>query len=130
MEHRWGERIGVYIPVRLYSRAYALKHGHVANLSVSGAFIKSDAQFRLLSQVQVKFDLLHQPRHHAPTVDAYVARQYKTGVGIEWCEFGPAPVTRLLRLIAAQRYSPLRRPEPRAATVVARLSAPLLKHGT
>jgi hypothetical protein len=130
MEHRWGERVGVRIAVRVFSHAYVVRQGCLTNLSVSGAFLAADAEFRLLSQVRVRIEVPNHPKREAPTVDAYVTRRFKSGVGLEWCEFSPAVVARLLRTAAAHRYGHLRRPEPPAALVVARLSAPLLKHGT
>lgn len=118
------------IPVRVYSQAYVVRQGCLTNLSVSGAFLASDAEFRLLCEVRVRIDVPILPKHEAPTVAAYVARKYKAGVGLEWCEFSPPVVARLLRTVSTHRYGHLHRPEPQAALVVARLSAPLLKHGS
>jgi hypothetical protein len=107
-----------------------VRTGRLANLSVSGAFIKADFDVRLLSRIQVAIELPQRSRHDAPLIAAYVARKYKDGIGVEWCEFAPPDITRLLQSFTARRYVRLRKPGPPAAFVISRLSAPLLKHGT
>jgi hypothetical protein len=99
-------------------------------LSVSGAFIKSDFDLRPLARIQVAIELPQRSKHAAPTIAAYVARKFKDGFGIEWCEFAPPAVSQLLQSFATRPYIRLRKPEPSAAVAISRLSAPLLKHGT
>jgi hypothetical protein len=130
MEHRWGERVGVDLPVRLTAHPFAVRHGRLTNMSVSGASIRADFDLRLLSRVQVVIELPQKTRCGAPSIAAYVARSNKGSIGIEWCDFAPAVVTEMLATLAARPYMRLRRPEPSAAIAMARLSAPLLKHGS
>ena len=129
MEHRWGQRVGVDIPVRITGHPFAVRTGRISNLSVSGAFIRADYGLRVLSRIEVAIELPQRSRHEAPVIAAYVARKFKDGIGIEWCEFAPPPVTRLLQSFTARRYIRLRKPEAPAAIAISRLSAPLLKHG-
>jgi hypothetical protein len=130
MEHRWGQRVGVDIPVRITGHPFSVRIGRLSNLSVSGAFIKADFDLRLLSRIQVAIELPHRSRHDAPIIAAYVARKNKDGIGVEWCEFAPPDVTRMLQSITARRYIRLRKREPLATVAISRLSPPLLKHGT
>jgi hypothetical protein len=130
MEHRWGHRLRVDIPVRISAHPFSVRSGRLCDLSVSGAAIEGVYELRLLSQIQVALDLHLRSRHDAPTVSAYVARKYKDGVGIEWCEFAPPDITSLLKAFTARRHTRLRRPEPAAAIAISRLHTPLLKHGT
>jgi PilZ domain-containing protein len=130
MEHRWGERVGVDIPVRITVHPFAVRNGRLSNLSVSGACIKTDFDLRVLSRIQVAIDLPQRSKHEAPSVAAYVARKLKDTIGIEWCEFAPPAVSRLLQAFAARPYIRLRKPDPYATVAVSRLSAPLLKHGS
>jgi PilZ domain len=130
MEHRWGERVGVDIPVRLTAHPFAVRHGRLMNLSVSGASIKADFDLRPLSRIQVVIELPHRSRCEAPSIAAYVTRTSKDSVGIEWCEFAPPAVSELLQAFAARRYIRLRKPESPITIAITRLSAPLLKHGT
>jgi hypothetical protein len=130
MEHRWGERVGVDLPVRITAHPFSVRHGRLINMSVSGASIKADFDLRVLSRIQVVIEIPHVPRSEAPGVAAYVTRNGKGTFGLEWCEFAPTVISDLLASLATRRYVRLRKPEPPAAIALARLSAPLLKHGT
>ncbi len=129
MEHRWGERIQVDIPVRVALHPYAVRNGKLGNLSVSGAMIRMESDARLLSQIEIAIEIPSFPKHEAPTVVGYVTRKYKEGIGVEWCEFSPRAISDLLRAVAVRPYAHLRRSAPLSSSI-SRLSAPLLKHGT
>ena len=128
MEHRWGERIGMDILVKLTAHAFCARHGRLSNLSVSGALVQTDFALRLLSKIQVVIVLPQRIRCEAPIISAYVTRSTKAGIGIEWCKFAPDDITSLLTTLAA-RYVRPRKPEPLAGIAISRLSLPLLKHG-
>jgi hypothetical protein len=102
MEHRWGARIAVHMPIRLkpiYSPLEGI--GRMIDLSVSGGFI-ADFDIRLLSRIQVSFD---SPLWSNPEIlPAYVSRRGARGIGVEWCEFAPQPVKELLRAARISQY--------------------------
>jgi PilZ domain len=127
MEHRWGERVGVDIPVRITGHPFTVRPGRLSNLSVSGAFIRADVDVRPLSRILVAIELPQHPKRDAPTIPAFVARKLKDGIGIEWCEFKPPAISRLLQSSTARHYR--RKRDGRATAGVSRLTAPLLKHG-
>jgi hypothetical protein len=129
MEHRWGERVQVDFPVRVTALRFSVREGRLGDLSVSGAWVKAELDARLLSRIQVAIILPLWSKHEPPLVEAYVTRKLKGGFGLEWCEFAPAPVSDLLRTIAARPHRHLRRPPAFASLAVSRLSGPLLKHG-
>jgi hypothetical protein len=128
MDHRWGERIQVDFPVRLMAHPFARRDGRLTDLSVSGAYIKTSVLIRPKSRLEVT--LLANPwaRHEAVVIQAFVARRYLEGVGIEWCEFAPSPVGLLLHSVASRPYAFHRRPPPRASITISRISGSLLKH--
>ena len=96
LEHRWGERIRVNIPVHVSAAALAGVDGCMKNLSLSGALMRSDCDLRLHTLIEVRIELpLPSPR--AVVVKAHVSRKLKEGIGIEWCEFAPNIVKDLLR---------------------------------
>jgi hypothetical protein len=95
MEHRWGERVRVNIPVHVSAAALAGFDGCMKNLSLSGALMKADCELRLHSLIEVHIELPTPPR--AAVLKAHVSRKLKEGVGIEWCEFAPTIVKDLLR---------------------------------
>jgi hypothetical protein len=84
----------------------------------------------MLSRIQVAIVLPQVPKHKFPVVEAYIARKYKHGFGIEWCEFAPEPISRLLRSVVARPHTRFRRHAASASLTVSRLSPPLLKHGS
>jgi hypothetical protein len=96
MEHRWGERVRVNIPVHVSAAAVAGFGGCMKNLSLSGALVKSACELRLHSLIEVHIEL-PSPSPCIAIVKAHVSRKLKEGVGIEWCEFAPTIVKDLLR---------------------------------
>jgi hypothetical protein len=98
LEHRLGERHEVNFPVRVEAGT-AVKGGtgYVRNLSLSGAFVTSDCDWRLNTLIEVSIRM--PPSSTRVTiVRAIVSRKLKDGVGIEWYEFAPKVVKDLLRL--------------------------------
>jgi hypothetical protein len=97
MDHRWGRRVQVDVPVRIAAHRFAVRDGRLIDLSVSGALIETDSDARMLTRVQVTLLLPAYPRHEAPTLEAYVARKHGHGIGVEWCEFAPRAIREFLR---------------------------------
>lgn len=96
IEHRWGERIRMHVPVQVSADEVAGIPGYMRNLSLSGALLRIDANLRLNALIEVSVELPQQS--HPPTVLlAHVSRKEKEDVGIEWCEFAPIVVKDLLR---------------------------------
>ncbi|MDP9082175.1 MAG: PilZ domain-containing protein [Pseudomonadota bacterium] len=96
LEHRWGERILIDIPVQLSADKVAGIHGRISNLSLSGALLRCDANLNLHALIEVRIELI-QPSLNTARVLAHVSRKRKEDVGIEWCEFAPMVVKDLLR---------------------------------
>jgi hypothetical protein len=130
MEHRWGERIPVDFPVRVTALRFSVRDGRLADLSVSGALVKAELDVRVLSRIQIALVLPLRLKHESPIVEAFVTRKHRHEFGIEWCEFAPRAVSELLRAVVTRPYAHMRRPVAPASLTIARLSAPLLKHGT
>lgn len=96
LEHRWGARVQVNIPVRVEANALPGGNGCMKDLSLSGAFIKSDRDFRLHTLVEVRI-ALPPPSSRTALIKAHVSRKFNEGVGIEWCEFAPGIIKDLVR---------------------------------
>jgi hypothetical protein len=96
MEHRWGERIRMDMPVHVSADEVAGILGCMRNLSLSGALLRIDANLRLNALIEVSVEL-PQPSHSPAILLAHVSRTGKEDVGIEWCEFAPIVVKDLLR---------------------------------
>jgi hypothetical protein len=130
MEHRWGARVGVDIPVRITAQPFAVRFGRLTNVSVSGAYIRAELEVRLLTRIEVSIELPRRSKHAAPAIAAYVARKLRDGIGIEWCEFAPPAIGDLLHSLSTRPHTHARRPDPSATASQSRLSPPLLKHGS
>lgn len=100
LEHRWGERFQVNIPVHVSTADLTKVVGCMKNLSLSGALMKSDCELRLHTLIEVCIEL-PPPSPRAAVVNAHVSRKLREEVGIEWCEFAPTVVKDLLRVRAS-----------------------------
>jgi PilZ domain len=100
IDHRWGERFRVDIPVQVTIQAISGIDGRLKNLSLSGALLKASFDLRVHSLIEVSCVTPHSPR--AYVVKAYVTRKRHQDVGIEWCEFAHPVVKDLLRAPALQ----------------------------
>ena len=96
LEHRWGARTQVNIPVRVEATALPVADGCIKNLSLSGAFIRSDRDLPLRTLIDVSI-ALPQPSFCAAVIKAHVVRKIGESVGIEWSEFAPNIIKDLVR---------------------------------
>lgn len=87
MEHRWGQRSDVDLPVRLTCNPYAIRQrAYLLNVSVTGAFVATKLQLPLLANIQVDIELPDPPRDCPLQIGAYVVRRSAGGLGLEWHE--------------------------------------------
>jgi hypothetical protein len=102
LEHRWGERFQIDLPVQLAVNTVSGIDARLKNLSLSGALIEADFALRIHTVIEIKVPvpLSGQP---ATPVKAYVIRQFNEEVGIEWRDFAPHAIKELLRSLAARR---------------------------
>jgi len=96
MEHRWGERRSVYVPVRLDARPRVLAPGSIRNASLSGAYIQTTASLEPGAFIDIQFEGAPAPDDENCGVRACVVRRDAAGLAVEWCEFAPEPVRALL----------------------------------
>lgn len=96
-EHRWGERIGVDIAVKISTSSSTGLDARLKNVSLSGALVHAGYDFRLHSLVEVCIQL-PPPSRRSAVVDAYVSRISDLEIGLEWCQFAPLIVKELFRL--------------------------------
>jgi hypothetical protein len=110
-------------------------HSRLTNLSLSGAFISTQMNVRVLSRLQVFIEVPQDGSQDVVSIAAFVARKSEHGIGVEWCDFAPAVVARLLRDASLCRVQPDRRQVPRepqgnGAAMPAGQPARRLKHGS
>jgi hypothetical protein len=104
MEHRWGNRVAIDLPVRL-SAASLAGSGILRNLSASGAFVETALPIAPLTLVRVQIP--RGPASGSRRTDAwgFVVRQDVQGVGIEWCDVAPLHAEDLSRQALPQEQT-------------------------
>ena len=131
MEHRWGERVAMNMPIRLtLARAFSVGSGQLSDLSVSGGWIITDQRVRVLSQIGIVLNPGRVTKCDAAVIAAYVTRQCKNGIGVEWCQFAPPTVAELLRSVSVRPFVRSGRSARNTPRRMGATSAPLLKHGS
>jgi hypothetical protein len=101
--HRWCQRLAVDIPVLVAACALPAVHGHLKNLSLSGALVETDNELPLHAYIAISVKL-PETGESATTVMARVRRYLKGAVGVEWCEFAPRTVKDLLRSASVHAF--------------------------
>jgi hypothetical protein len=92
VEHRWGFRYQVELPVRVRTRSGKLCTGILQSVSLSGAFVLVPTPMRALSQIRIQFLGDQKRRWRQDAVDAQIVRVEPGGLAIEWSEFAPSAV--------------------------------------
>lgn len=95
VEHRWGQRVELEMPLRLILGSFEPVTAQLCNLSVSGALVQTAQPLPLWARLDVELDLPRQSRR-LERVAAHVTRRTKDGVGIAWSELAPHMVRVLL----------------------------------
>jgi hypothetical protein len=86
MEHRWGSRKAIDVPVRFIALPATIGSGRLVNVSMTGAFLETRAELRPMALLYV--EMIHLPKEagRRNRLSASVVRRTAAGVGIEWCE--------------------------------------------
>ncbi len=103
MEHRWGERMGIDVPVLLRFPTGGVGTGTVIDASFSGAFIRTNVMQPLMAQIEIMVD--------GHPLAARVVRNAAEGSGVEWCSWPPQIICALLvtansAVLSADRADP------------------------
>lgn len=109
MEHRWGRRIPMRVPVRLTADSSGPVPGETEDISISGAFVRTTRALPLGGRLEVEILIPGRRGREPELIAAHVTRRTRDGVGIEWCELAPRAVLALLQTtdpLAARRARP------------------------
>lgn len=116
MEHRWGWRLRVDLTARVGDAAGEMKSARLRDVSVSGAFLETAARPPTYGCIDVQFKT---HRGETRAIAAHVVRTTSEGIAVEWEEFAPTHVARLMETYPAQA-----RPEPSVELAAGREPAP------
>lgn len=94
MEHRWGRRLTLKVPIRIFMESRPPVIGLLENVSISGALMQTARPVPLWTRLEI--EVLLPLGHDAERVAAHVTRRTRDGAGIEWCELAPQSVLVLL----------------------------------
>jgi hypothetical protein len=91
MEHRLGHRLPTHEEIFVRIGEAAAISAVMTDMSVSGAFVRSESQPGISLTVWVRWHN-GEAGARSQTVPAQVVRQSSEGFGIEWVEFAPRAV--------------------------------------
>jgi hypothetical protein len=97
MEHRWGNRVALSIPVSMTASRAIETFGRIVNASVSGALIETPLECAPGAHIEVNF--------RSFSLDACVVRTERGRLGVEWRDMGASPLVEFLH--EAQRDADL-----------------------
>jgi len=117
MEHRWGWRLRVDLTARVGDATGMTKIARLRDVSVSGAFLETAATIRAHTCVDVQFRTHRGTQSRA--LSAHVVRTTPEGVAVEWVEFAPQEVARLMEThpLQARSETPIELPAPREPAI-------------
>ena len=105
MEHRWGERIAVDIPVQVSVPPLVIGTGRITNISISGAWISGRFDLPPLARAFIVFDFSLGGVAEALPIACFVARVRAEGMGVEWRELAPQIVSDLMLFAAGTNHA-------------------------
>jgi hypothetical protein len=106
MEHRWGQRFSVDMPVKLGTRSALMGSGRIIDISMSGAFVVTLLRPPLFGHVEVDVPDF-KGQEFFQRLAGFVVRHDSEGIGVEWNQFGPAQIAALLEHFAPERVTSL-----------------------
>jgi len=96
MEHRWGQRVTLELPVGLEVGGRSLGRGLVRNLSVSGALIETSLELPVFTNLVVTLPASREIAGQSSGLAASVVRTAPGGFAIEWRDMACPTVVALL----------------------------------
>lgn len=97
MEHRLGTRMQLSVALWLRHASELPLPGRMLNVSLSGAYVETSAQYPLLASVSVACASEITDGNAASCLTAYVTRVSTDGMALEWFEFAPEAIRQLMR---------------------------------
>jgi PilZ domain len=99
MDHRWGNRIALDLPIRVMHPAMSrCGSGRLSNISLGGALIVSSLDCSVGARIQVSLTLPSGGSAQSSVLDAYLVRRSGPAIAVEWTEFAPTEVIDLVRM--------------------------------
>jgi len=107
MEHRWGARVPLDLPVLLRWSDAPRIAGRLRNASVSGGLIELDEHIAVCAAIDV--EIAAGPRGRKLDLPACVVRAGLGYIAVEWRDMGEPALVELLRESCEAEFDPARR---------------------
>lgn len=96
MEHRWGQRVTLEVPVRLDAAGRTLGRGVLRNASVSGGFIETALELPIYTHLGVTLPAAREAAPDCRRLEACVVRVQPGGIAVEWRDMACPSLVALL----------------------------------
>lgn len=107
MEHRWGHRIQLEVPVTLGVDGQALGRGVLRNASISGALIETSLELPVYTHLLVRL-AGSNPAATAAPLHACVVRNEPCRLAVEWHDMACPQIVALLERVSGRAVTELR----------------------
>ena len=108
MEHRWGRRIPLEVPVRLELGGRPMGHGLLRNASISGAFIETALELPVFTNLVVVLPTSSESSPRSIELAACVVRREVAALAVEWRDMACQPIVELLEKYSGRDAASLR----------------------
>jgi len=103
MEHRWGQRVTLEIPVTLAVAGRTLGRGVVRNASISGALIETALELPVFSNLVVSLPSHGESAPRTADLHACLVRRAPAGFAVEWRDMACPAIVALLERATGRR---------------------------
>jgi len=107
MEHRWGQRVTLEIPVTLAVAGRTLGRGVLRNASISGALIETALELPVFSNLVVSLPSHGESAPRTADLHACLVRRAPAGFAVEWRDMACPSIVALLERATGRRSDAL-----------------------
>ena len=107
MEHRWGQRVTLEIPVTLAVAGRTLGRGVLRNASISGALIETALELPVFSNLVVSLPSHGESAPRSADLHACLVRRAPAGFAVEWRDMACPAIVALLERATGRRADAL-----------------------
>ena len=107
MEHRWGQRVTLEIPVTLAVAGRTLGRGVLRNASISGALIETALELPVFSNLVVSLPSHGESAPRSADLHACLVRRAPAGFAVEWRDMACPSIVALLERATGRRADAL-----------------------
>ena len=107
MEHRWGQRVTLEIPVTLAVAGRTLGRGVLRNASISGALIETALELPVFSNLVVSLPSHGESAPRTADLHACLVRRAPAGFAVEWRDMACPAIVALLERATGRRAAAL-----------------------